>query len=74
MRIKRLTLTLPARMKDTAHHDARAIADAVARQVHKNGGQVAAVSLRGHGHTGSVLAQRVGAALPKGTGGHGHGS
>jgi hypothetical protein len=66
MKIRRLTLTLPARMKDTAHHDARAIAEAVAQGLHKNGGQTVPITLQGHGQTASVLATRAAAKLPTG--------
>lgn len=66
MKIRRLTLTLPARMKHTAQHDARAIAEAVGAALHDNGGQTGPVTLHGQGQTGTVLAQRAAAALPPG--------
>lgn len=66
MRVRRLTLVLPARMKHTAHHDARAIAEALGRALHDNGGQSGPVRLPGHGHNATVLATRVAAALPRG--------
>jgi hypothetical protein len=71
MKIRRLTLTLPARMKATAHHDARTIAEAVANALHDNGGQTGPVTLPGHGHSSTVLASRAAAALPTG-GKHGN--
>lgn len=73
MRIRRLQITLPARMKDTAHHDARALAEAVAQATWKTGGIDAPVTLAGQGHSGALLAQRVGLALSKGKGGTGNG-
>lgn len=66
MKIRRITLALPARMKNTAHHDARAIAEAVARALHDNGGQSGPITLQGHGHSSAVLATRAAAAVPKG--------
>jgi len=66
MRLRRLTLKLPASMKNTAHHDARAIAQALANQLHKNGGQVSNVTLNRHGQSAATLAHRVASALPKG--------
>jgi hypothetical protein len=73
MQIKRLTITLPARLKNTAHHDARAIAEAMAQALYNNGGQVSELTVLGHGQNGLALAQRVGAKLPKPKGGTGHG-
>ncbi len=66
MRIRRLTLALPARLKDTAHHDARLIAEALARELHSRDTVPDRVQIAGHGQTGAVLAQRVALALPKG--------
>lgn len=75
MRIRRLTIRLPQRMKDTAQHDARAIGEVVAQALWENGGQAATVNIPGQGQRGALLAQRVGAALPKGkVGGKGNGS
>ncbi len=66
MKIRRLTLRLPARMKATAHHDARVIAEAVGKALYENGGQASPVQLNGHGQAGSVLATRAAASLAKG--------
>lgn len=66
MKIRRLTLTLPARMKHTAQYDARAIAEAVGRALHDNPGQAGPITLQGHGQTGTVLATRAASALPTG--------
>jgi hypothetical protein len=74
MQIKRFTITLPARMKHTAHLDARVIAEAIAQAAYANGGQVDAINIPGHGHSSHVLASRVTAAIPKAKGGNSHGS
>jgi hypothetical protein len=66
MKIRRLTLTLPARMKNTAHHDARTIAEAVGRALYDNGGQTGPITLQGRGQAGNILATRAASALPKG--------
>ena len=66
MRIRRVTLTLPARMKGTAAHDARAIGEALGRALHDSGGETTSITLEGHGQSGSVLAVRVAAAGPRG--------
>ncbi|MBK0327771.1 hypothetical protein I5535_10750 [Rhodobacteraceae bacterium F11138] len=66
MRIHRLTLTLPARLKDTAHHDARRIAEALAQELHARDSAPDKIQISGQGQTGAVLAQRVALALPKG--------
>jgi predicted esterase len=66
MKIRHLTLTLPARMKNTAHHDARTIAEAVGRALHDNGGQTGPITLQGYGQGASILATRAASALPKG--------
>ncbi len=73
MQIKRLTLSLPPRMKHSAHHDARTIAEALAQALYANGGQLSELTVPGHGQDALALAQRVGAALPKPKGGSGHG-
>ncbi|MCP5073790.1 MAG: hypothetical protein GY947_10915 [Rhodobacteraceae bacterium] len=68
MRIKRLRITLPAHLKDTAHHDARAIAEAVGQALsgHSQDTGPATVNLQGHGQSGAVLASQVGSQLSKG--------
>ncbi len=74
MRVKRLKIILPPGLKDTAQHDARLIGEAVANALWENGGKAGPVTVSGLGQRGHVLAQRVGAALPRGKGGGGHGS
>ncbi|SFT86746.1 hypothetical protein [Sedimentitalea nanhaiensis] len=66
MRIRRLTLTLPAHLKDTAQHDARRIAEALAQEAYQTGACPPSIAIAGHGQTGAVLAQRVALAMPKG--------
>lgn len=74
MRIRRIQITLPARLKDSAQHEARAIAGAAAQALWDNGGQAAPVTLAGQGQRGALLAQRVALALPRAPkGGSGHG-
>lgn len=64
MRIRRVTLTLPAHMKDTAAHDARRIAEALAHEAYRQGACPPSIAIDGHGQTGAVLAQRVALAVP----------
>ena len=66
MNIRRLTVTLPAHMKDSAQHDVRQIAQALAQALYANGGQASNVTLEGHGQNAALLAQRVAAAISKG--------
>lgn len=73
MQIKRLTIILPPRLKNTAHHDARSITEALAQALYNNGGQLSKLTVPGHGQNGLALAQRVGASLPKPKGVTDHG-
>lgn len=80
IRIRRLRLVLPARLRATAAADARRIAEAVAQAVHQSGRQASAgrtgavelpaIHLQGAGRPAAVLANeaaaRVGAAMRKG--------
>lgn len=66
MRIRRLTLTLPAHLKDTAPHDARRIAEALAHEAYAQGACPASIAIAGRGESGAVLAQRVASRVPKG--------
>ena len=59
MRIKRLRLVLPARMKDTAHHDARQIAERLAERVYQTGSNQREITLSGQGQTAAMLGVRV---------------
>ena len=64
MRIRRMTLILPAHLKDTAQHDARRIAEALAFEAYRQGTCPPSITVAGHGQTGAVLAQRVAQAIP----------
>ena len=67
MRIRRLTLTLPARMRGTAGYDARAIAEALGRALAERGAAPGPITLDGLGQAAPVLSQRIAqAAGPKG--------
>lgn len=67
MLIRRLTLTLPARLRATAHHDARAIAEALALELSRGAPQGSlALALPGNGLTGPILAAALAAQAPKG--------
>ncbi len=70
VRIRRIRLVLPARMKASAVHDARAIAEAAGEALSQGGAGPARVEVPGRGLTGAVLAGQVGLAL-KGGGRHG---
>lgn len=70
VRIRRVRLVLPARMKATAVHDARAIAEAAAEALARGGAGPARVEVPGRGLTSSVLAGQVGMAI-RGGGRHG---
>lgn len=69
MKLKLLTVKLPASMAATAPHDARAIAqavgDALARGAQPNG----AITIDSHGQRGAVLASQVTAGLKGGRNG-----
>ena len=64
MKIKRLTLTLPSRFRNSAHVDARRIAQEIADQLASQGEQVntdnLSVSVSCQNAQGSTLAQAVG--------------
>ncbi|MEP3346263.1 MAG: hypothetical protein ABJN34_00170 [Litoreibacter sp.] len=70
MKLKRLTLKLPASMANTAPHDARAIAQAVGEALAKGASPDGPVHINSHGQNGSVLASQVGAGLKGGRHGH----
>ena len=72
VRIRRIRLVLPARMKATAVHDARAIAEAAGEALAgaAPGEGPGRIEVPGRGLTGAVLAGQVGLAL-KGGGRHG---
>lgn len=65
MRIRRLRIALPARLRPTAERDARLIAEAAARQLAAGprDGLPRRIAVAGAGATGHALAQRVEVAL-----------
>lgn len=68
MKIKRVTIQLPAHLANTAPHDARKIADAVGRALvgQSQNASHLSVNLQGNGQTGAMLAYQTGAQLSKG--------
>lgn len=69
MLIRRLSITLPARMRAGAEHDARALAEAIAGELAARGQtphERLSVSLPDTGLTGAALARTLAATLPKG--------
>ncbi len=65
MKIKRLTVKLPASMRRTAEAETRAIAEAVGRQVAK-GTPVTQVKTQSFGHRGAVLGAQVAGSMKGG--------
>jgi hypothetical protein len=67
VRIRRIRLVLPARMKGTAVHDARVIAEAAGKALAGAPGEAPGrVEVPGRGLTGAVLAGQVGLAVGAG--------
>lgn len=66
MKIKRLTVRLPAHMKGIAAQEARQIAEAVGREVAAGKTPQTATHVPSHGHRGAVLGAQVRAALKGG--------
>ena len=63
MRIRRLTLTLPSRLRPIAERDARLIAQAVAEKLGPDTPSKVELQIDGHGAQGHGLASMVGARL-----------
>ncbi|MEP3846887.1 MAG: hypothetical protein ABJM43_16240 [Paracoccaceae bacterium] len=63
--VRRISLRLPASMKNTAEHDARKIAEAMGYRLSENGGQAVSVQIDGHGQSGAQLATRAAMSLPQ---------
>ncbi|WP_147127628.1 hypothetical protein [Shimia ponticola] len=63
MRIKRLKLTLPAHLANTAGHDARAIGEAIAQEIAKGGTPPTQITAKGQ--TGAQIAQSVTMQMPR---------
>lgn len=72
MKIRRITLRLPAHLRHTAEHDARAVAEAMARELagRENPPATLQIDLRGQHQTGAALAAQAAMGARKG-GGHG---
>lgn len=72
MIIRRITLRLPAHLRHTAEHDARAIAESLALSLAERGVAQGKISLElpAQGRSGPVLAAAVAARVPRG-GSHG---
>ena len=66
-RIRRMTITLPPRLRGVAEHEARRIAETAAERIVAGapgeGGQNVTVEIDGHGRRGHALAQAVGGGL-----------
>ena len=60
MRIRRMTIRLPARLRGLAEHEARRIAQAVAERLGGDVPQRMSVDVKGQGTSGYALAQAVG--------------
>ena len=71
MKIKRLHLVLPARMKHTAHHDARLIAERLAERLHQTGSDQREITLTGQGQDAATLGLRVSQSIRGKGNGHG---
>jgi len=71
MKIKRLRITLPSRMKHTAHHDARLIAERLATQIYQTGSDQREFTVTGKGQTANTLGLHLGQTVRGKGGGHG---
>ncbi|WP_281857226.1 hypothetical protein [Litoreibacter halocynthiae] len=69
MKLKRLTVKLPASMTATASHDARAIAEAVGQALAKGAQPNGPITIQSHGQRGAVLASQVTSGLKGGRNG-----
>lgn len=71
MRIRRMTLVLPARLRGMAEHEARRIAEEAATRIGDSSGGPLRIEVTGNGLTGHALAGAVGRAVAAKTGGRG---
>lgn len=69
MHIRRLTLTLPARMRGTAERDARLIAQGIAERLGPDAAPNLTLTLQGSGAPGHAVAQQVATRIGSKTGG-----
>ncbi|MEM7236596.1 MAG: hypothetical protein AAF501_02050 [Pseudomonadota bacterium] len=70
MHIRKVTITLPPRLRSTAARDARLIAEALSERLGPETGATLDINIPGHGRSGPVLAQQVAIRAP-GRGGRG---
>jgi len=68
MHIKRLTLTLPSRLRDHADSQARLIAQAIAERLGEHAPGRLRIELNDNGSSHRALAEAVGARFGEGTG------
>lgn len=66
MKLKRLSVKLPASMATTSSHDARAIAEAVGQALAQGKLPQGTITVDSHGQRGAVLANQVSAGLKGG--------
>ncbi len=71
MKIKRLRITLPARMKATAHHDARLIAERLAERIHQTGSDQRDFTVTGRGQSANTLGLHLAQSVRGKGGSHG---
>ena len=71
MKINRLKIVLPARMKATAHHDARRIAEQLAERMYQTGSDQREVKVNGAGQGANEIGLRVSGAVRGKGGSHG---
>ena len=64
MKINKLKITLPAHLANTAHHDARAIAEAVGRAIAENGTSPAQIVVTGAAQSGAQIALAAASQIP----------
>lgn len=66
MKLKRLTVKLPASMAATSSHDAHAIAQAVGQALARGAQPNGPVVIQSHGQRGTVLASQISSGLKGG--------
>ena len=71
MKINKLRITLPAHLAGTAHHDARAIAEAIALQAAKSGSAPDQITVTGNSQTGAQIALAAASQIPSAGGRNG---
>ena len=71
MKIRRLRIILPARMKHTAHHDARLIAERLATRLYQTGSDQREFTVTGNGQSANTLGLHLSQAVRGKGGSHG---